>query len=131
MVIYRVPVSVSALLYLPLILAIQLLLILGLGLACAALNVFFRDVRSLLVLGLQVWFYATPILYPASMVPEQLQTLYFLNPMAGIIVAYRDVLLSGTPPGMYLIPSALISLLIFIGGYWLFKRLEWQFADIV
>ncbi len=107
------------------------MLILGLGLAGAALNVFFRDVRSLLLLGLQVWFYATPIIYPATLVPDWLRTFYYLNPMAGIIVAYRDVLLRGQLPGPYLLSAALISVLIFVAGYWLFKRVEFQFADIV
>ena len=113
------------------ILAIQITLILGLGLACAALNIFFRDVRSLLVLGLQLWFYASPIIYPVTMVPERLHRFYFLNPMAGVIEAYRDVLISGRPPGVYLVPSALMAMALFGLGYWFFKRVEFQFADIV
>lgn len=128
---FRVPVYVAGWLYLPVILVIQLMLIVGLGLACAALNVFFRDVRSLLVLGLQLWFYASPIIYPVTMVPEQLRTLYFLNPMAGVIEGYRAVILYAELPGNYLILSAVVSLVVFIVGYWLFKRVEFQFADIV
>jgi lipopolysaccharide transport system permease protein len=113
------------------ILAIQLLLLLGLGLASAAANVFFRDVQSLLTLGFQLWFYASPIIYPLSMVPQHLQQLYFLNPMAGILEGYRDVLLYGRVPGNYLLVSLLLSLLIFLFGYWFFKRVEFQIADIV
>ena len=128
---FRVPINVVGWLYLPVILVIQLMLIVGLGLACAALNVFFRDVRSLLVLGLQLWFYASPIIYPVTMVPEQLRTLYFLNPMAGLIEGYRAVLLYAELPGNYLILSAVVSFVVFIAGYWLFKRVEFQFADIV
>ena len=128
---FRVPINVVGWLYLPVILVIQLMLIVGLGLACAALNVFFRDVRSLLVLGLQLWFYASPIIYPVTMVPEQLRTLYFLNPMAGLIEGYRAVLLYAKLPGNYLILSAVVSFVVFIAGYWLFKRVEFQFADIV
>jgi lipopolysaccharide transport system permease protein len=131
MVIYKVVLSPLILLYLPLILAIQLLLMLGLGLASSAANVFFRDVQSLITLILQLWFYASPIIYPVSMVPERLRLLYFLNPMAGVLEAYRDVLLNAQAPGSYLIPSALISLIIFLGGFWFFKKVEFQFADIV
>lgn len=131
MVIYRVPVSVPGLLYLPVILVIQLLLILGLGLASAAANVFFRDVQSLLGLVLQLWFYASPIIYPVSMVPPNLQTFYYLNPMAGILEAYRAVLLYSQPPGTYLLVSGIVSLVIFVFGVWMFKRVEFQFADIV
>ena len=106
-------------------------LILGLGLGCAALNVFYRDVDPFLKLGIQVWFYASPIIYPVSVVPEQWRSLYFLNPMAGIIVAYREVLIDGRPPGPYLFSSAIVSFAILILGYWFFKRVEFQFADIV
>lgn len=131
LIFFQVPAFLTGWLFLPLIVAIQLLLVLGLGLASAALNIFYRDVQSLLILGLQIWFYASPIIYPVSTVPEQYRALYFFNPMAGILEAYRDVLLRGTLPGFYLVTSALISLTIFLFGYWFFKRVEFKFADIV
>jgi lipopolysaccharide transport system permease protein len=131
MIIFRMPVFLPGLLFLPVILGIQFLLILGLGLACAGLNVFFRDVRSLLALGLQIWFYASPIIYPVTMVPEELRTLYYLNPMAGVIEGYRDVLLNGKLPSSYLPISAAAALIIFLLGSWFFKRVEFQFADVV
>jgi lipopolysaccharide transport system permease protein len=131
MLIYQPPLFPVGLLFVPVILATQLALILGFGLAAAAANVFFRDVRSLLALSLQLWFYASPIIYPITLVPERLRPFYFLNPMVGIIESYRDVLLRGTLPGSYLIPSAVLSLAILLVGYWFFKRVEFQFADIV
>jgi lipopolysaccharide transport system permease protein len=131
LVIYQIPVSPQVLLYLPLILAIQLALILGVGIGAAALNVFYRDVDPLLKLVIQVWFYASPILYPVSLVPEKWRSLYFINPMAGITAAWRDVLIYNTAPGAYLWPAALISLAILVVGYWFFKRVEFQFADII
>jgi lipopolysaccharide transport system permease protein len=131
MVAYKVSFFPLSLLYVPVILAIQLLLLLGLGLACAAANVFFRDTQSLLTLGIQLWFYASPIIYPVTMVPESLRKYYFINPMAGILESYRDVLVYHRIPGDYLLISFFISLFIFIVGYWFFKRVEFQFADIV
>lgn len=131
MIIFRVPVYLAGWVFLPFMLLIQLMLMIGLGLACAALNIFFRDVRSLLALGLQLWFYASPIIYPVSMVPEQLRPIYFLNPMAGLLEGYRDVLLYQRLPGAYLIPSVVVTLVIFLVGVWLFKRVEFKFADIV
>ncbi len=128
---YQTPLTAASLLYLPAILAIQVLLLIGLGFALAALNVFFRDVQPLLTLGLQLWFYLSPIIYPVSLVPEHLRTLYSLNPMVGILEAYRSVLLHGEPPNIYLAISAVISIVFFFGGYWFFKRVEFQFADIV
>jgi len=130
-IVYGIPVSPLGLLFLPIIFLIQLALILGLGIGSAALNVFYRDVDPLLRLIIQIWFYASPILYPVSLVPEKWQWLYFLNPMAGIIAAYRDVLIYNTMPGDYLLPAALISFGILALGYWFFKRVEFQFADII
>ena len=131
MAIYAMPFPALALVYLPVILLVQLLLILGLGLLAAAANVFFRDVQSLLTLGLQLWFYVSPIIYPVSMVPESLRPVYFLNPMAGILEAYRDVLLHGSAPGSHLLLSAFISLGMFLFGFWFFRKVEFRFADVV
>lgn len=130
-IVFQVPVFLPSWLFLPLILGIQLALSLGLGLAGAALNVFYRDIRHLFVLGLQLWFYATPIIYPITVVPEQWRSLYYLNPMAGVIMAYRAVLLHRTPPGTYLAISAISAFLVLVAGVWFFKRVEPGFADVI
>jgi ABC-type polysaccharide/polyol phosphate export permease len=80
---------------------------------------------------LQIWFYATPIIYPVTVVPEQLLPVYFLNPMAGIIVSYRAVLLYGQTPDYHLVWSAVIAFTLLFVGYWFFKRVEHRFADVV
>ena len=131
MILYRVAVFLPGLVFLPLILLVQIMLILGLGLIASASNVFYRDVQPLLTLIIQIWFYASPIIYPVSLVPEQWRVLYFLNPMAGILEAYRAVLLYQTLPGSTLLVAAVESVLILAFGYWLFKRVEFQFADII
>jgi lipopolysaccharide transport system permease protein len=128
---YRIPVSPTGLIFIPLILAVQLALSLGLGLAGAALNVFYRDVKHLITLGLQIWLYASPIIYPVSLVPENLRRVYFLNPMAGVIEAYRSVLLYQKLPDSSLAFSALMSAAVLLLGYLFFKRVERQFADVV
>jgi lipopolysaccharide transport system permease protein len=128
---YQLPVFTSGWLYLPMILAVQLMFTLGLGLIGAALNVFFRDIRHLFVLGLQLWLYATPIIYPVSVVPERFRYLYFLNPMAGLVESYRAVLLHNQLPGTYLLGAAGGALLMLVTGYIFFKRVEYQFADVV
>jgi len=131
MFIYKMPLHLPTLLFLPLILAIQITLILGLGMGLAALNIFYRDVQSVLTLTIQIWFYASPIIYPVTMVPENLRTLYFLNPMAGILESYRDVLIHARMPGIYLLPAAVVAVIVFWIGYWSFKRVEFKFADVV
>jgi lipopolysaccharide transport system permease protein len=101
-------------------------------LAASAVNVFYRDVRFLVPLGVQLWLYLTPIIYPVSLVPEQWRTLYMLNPMAGLIDAYRRIVLQGQLPQWdYLGLAVLISILTFLIGYRYFKHVEWQFADII
>jgi lipopolysaccharide transport system permease protein len=76
--------------------------------------------------------YATPIIYPVSLVPEWLRPVYMLNPMTGLIEAYRAVALRGVwPDWASLAPAAGLSLLLFVLGYVYFKRVEWQFADII
>ncbi|MCB0098932.1 MAG: ABC transporter permease, partial [Caldilineaceae bacterium] len=97
----------------------------------AACNVFYRDVKHLFALGLQIWLYATPIVYPITVVPEHLRWLYFLNPMAGIIEAYRAVLLQQQAPASTLVIAAIIAAFMLAAGYLFFKRVEAQFADLV
>lgn len=82
----------SALLYLPL-LAVQGLLAVGLGLGLAVLHVFVRDVGLLVPLGLQVWFWATPIIYTAAVLPQEVRAWLHLNPMTHLVQAYQEVVL--------------------------------------
>lgn len=142
MIYYQVPLFKANWIFLPAIVVVQLMLALGLGFFGSALNVFYRDVKHLVALGLQLWLYATPIIYPTTNVPERFLPFYFLNPMAGIIESYRDVLVrpemttlgTYTIDGMqipYLLPSAIIASVVLFAGYWFFKKAEFQFADVV
>jgi lipopolysaccharide transport system permease protein len=116
----------------PLILLVQTVLTLGISLFASAVNVFFRDVRFIVPLALQVWMYLSPVIYPVTAVPEQWRWLYFLNPMAAIIDSYRRVLLMGQPPDWpYLALSAAVSLVVLVLGYRYFKSAEKQFADLI
>lgn len=125
------PVFTLSWILVPVILAVQICLILGIGFIGSALNVFYRDISHVIVLFLRLWFYATPIIYPVTRIPENFRAYYFLNPMAGIVESYRNVVLHGTGLHEYFGLSAIVSLVVFLFGYWLFKKLEFQFADIV
>lgn len=128
---YRIPLTWMSLWVIPLIL-LQVLLTTALVLLGSASLVFFRDVRFVIPLLTQLWMYATPVIYPASLVPERWHKLYFLNPMAGIIDGYRRVLLAGQPPQSTAFLSAiLITFVLLIIGYWFFKRSEPVFADLI
>jgi lipopolysaccharide transport system permease protein len=131
MLYYQLPIFVIGWLILPAIIIIQLMLAFGLGLIGSALNVFYRDVKHVFILALQIWFYASPIIYPISSVPERFRFLYYLNPMAGILEAYRAVVLYREIPGYYIFISFGMAASLFLIGYWFFKRVEFQFADVV
>jgi lipopolysaccharide transport system permease protein len=131
MLVYQIPLTFN-ILWVPLLLLIQTALIIGVVLLLSALNVFYRDIRFIIPLGLQVWMFASPIIYPLSLVPESLLPVYMLNPMAGLIDSYRRVVLQGEPPVYsYLAISTVISLVVFLVGYSYFKRAEPAFADLI
>lgn len=131
LLVYRLPVFTTPWLTLPVILLVQTMFTVGLGLAGAALNVFYRDMRHLFILVLQLWMYASPVIYPVSAVPEQYRGIYFLNPMAGILAAYRAVLFDQQLPGPYFLLASVLSLLTLAGGYLFFRKVERRFADVV
>ena len=129
--IFRIPVTVYYL-WLPLIFLIQLFLMAGISLIVAALNLFYRDIQYLLNLILLLWMYITPIMYPIEIIPMQYRFIMSLNPMAVIVNAYRQVLLSGKDPNTGSLGiAAAVSLIIFSLGFVLFKKMEGEFADYV
>lgn len=131
LVYYQVPIG-FVLIWLPVILFGQILLSAGVVLFASAVNVFFRDVRFVIPLAIQLWLYASPVIYPVSVVPEQIRIAYMLNPMAGMIDSYRAVLLQGQMPNLEYLGIALaISGLLFVAGYAFFKRVEMNFADVI
>src|SRR4030042_3516585 len=128
---YHVDFTVNILYVIP-ILIIQTVFTMGVCFIFSALNAYYRDVKYALPLIIQLWLFATPIIYPLSQVPERFRTYYMLNPMTGIIESYRNVLVKGTAPdGFYLGIAAAGAVLLFVLGYWYFKRIEMTLADVV
>lgn len=130
MLFYKVSFSSTSLLFFPIFL-LQLILMTGLSLLLSTFNLFYRDIQYLTNLILMVWMYLTPVVYPLSLVPEQYVWLYKLNPMVGIIEGYRSVLFGFPIESTIIYWSALVSFLIFILGFIIFKKTEKVFADIV
>lgn len=114
------------------LLALQLVFTLAVICVSSAVHVHFRDVGHVLPLVMLLWMFATPVAYPLSSVPASLLPLYMLNPMAGIIEGYRRALLHGSPPdlGFVLIATA-VALVAVTLAYFLFKRAERTFADVI
>jgi ABC-type polysaccharide/polyol phosphate export permease len=129
---YRVPVALTDLLWLPLIVAIQLVLTVGLALVVSALTVHFRDVRDLVSNLLTLWFFATPIIYPMTQAPGSVRRILSLNPLTHLVIAYQEVLfLPGRYGGGRLPVVAVVSIAVFLAGYFLFDRLRDTLAEEV
>ncbi len=112
------------------VLLIQILLSIGLGMILGVLNVFFRDVGQFFSIFLQFWFWFTPIVYPASILPPAVRDLLVWNPMATIVGAYQTVLVSGTAPDWgALAPVAAVSLLLCVFGLRLFRKRSGEMVD--
>jgi len=105
---------------------------LAVGLWLSALNVQYRDVRYTISFLIQFWLFATPVAYPSSIVPAQWRVLYGLNPMAGVVEGFRWCLLSQREsPSPLVLVSALVVLMLLVGGLFYFRRMEQDFADVV
>lgn len=123
----------STLALLPFIWLTQLLLTAGLGYLMAGLTVFLRDIPQTLGVILNIWLYLTPILYPATAIPEEWRNLMFwLNPMTAIAEVYRDLVLVGEVKhwGEWVV-ATVISAIVFCIGFSVYKRLRPAFADVL
>lgn len=125
-------VPTSAVWLLPLFVLLAIATALGTGLWLSALNVQYRDVGHALPFLTQMWLFATPIVYPSSLIPEQWLALYGLNPMSSVVEGFRWALLgTGSKPGPMLIASASAAFAVLISGLYYFRKMEQTFADAV
>jgi homopolymeric O-antigen transport system permease protein len=127
---YRVSVTWSLLL-LPALIAFVVLLALGVGMLLAGLNVKYRDVRHAVPFAMQIWMFASPVIYPTTLVPERWRWVLALNPMTGIIEAFRAVLFGSRIDWNLLAFSAAVTLALLIYSCFAFRRMEKSFADVI
>jgi lipopolysaccharide transport system permease protein len=124
-----------AVLMLPLFVLLAMMTALAVSLWLSAFNVQYRDVRLLMPVLIQLWFFSTPIIYPSNLVPEGWRTLYeALNPMAGAVEGFRWALLGGkaeAPDPMLLAISVFAVVALLVSGLYYFRRMERIFADVV
>jgi ABC-type polysaccharide/polyol phosphate export permease len=131
---YSVPLRLSELVWFPVVLSVQFILTLGFAMSLAALTVHFRDIKDLLANVLTLWFFATPILYPMSFLPERGKFFMdYLNPFAHLAISYQEILFYDGPFGhwKWLVVLALGGVVLFFIGYALFDRLRDTFAEEV
>jgi lipopolysaccharide transport system permease protein len=124
-----------SLLWLPLLLLLAISTALGVGLWMSALNALYRDVRYVMPFIVQFWMFASPVVYPSSLVSKRWPEwawVYGLNPMAGVIDGFRWALTGhGQPPGPLLLASAAMVALVLVTGLMFFHRMEGTMADLV
>jgi lipopolysaccharide transport system permease protein len=131
MIYYGVAITWAVVL-LPVLLLIMMLLALGVGMWLSALNVKYRDIRFAVPFMIQLWMFASPIIYPASLVPAKWQWVLRLNPMTGIIEGFRAMLLRPSEiDARALAASAAVTLVVLVYAAYAFRRMERSFADVV
>ncbi len=124
------PISFAWLL-LPAVLALQILFTAGIVLILSTLTVFFRDVHEMVRIGLTVWFYATPILYPVSFVPQPYRWLVHMNPMTLLVQCYRHIFFFSSIPWASVAAFLGVSFLVYLAGILFFRRAKNAFGDVL
>ncbi len=131
MLYYRIYPTITILL-LPLLVLLMMLAAAGVGMILAPLNAKYRDIGYTIPFLIQFWMFASPVVYPASMLPEKYHLIYAINPMAGVIEGFRSALLGTVAfPTQMLLASTIVSLSLFIIGALYFRQTERYFADII
>jgi len=127
---YRLPIHLSILM-LPLLILLVTTLSLGVGMLFAGLTVKYRDIRYALPFAVQFWMFATPVIYPASMVPPKWRWALALNPLTGVIESFRSALFGRPFPAGALLASSLVALGLLVYAAYSFRRMERSFADMI
>jgi lipopolysaccharide transport system permease protein len=104
---------------------------LGVGTFLSAVNARYRDVRYVVPFLVQLWLFATPVLYTSLLIPERWRAIYALNPMTGVVEGFRWALLGGPQPDDLIFVSGLATVLILIAALAYFRRVERTFADVI
>lgn len=116
---------------LPLLLMQTMALSMGCGIILSSFTVKYRDLTVLINFFLQIWMYATPVVYPASQIPESFKILFMLNPMTPVMESFRCILFGGELPVGFLMLSMAVTILILFVGMFVFQRAQRSFLDTV
>jgi ABC-type polysaccharide/polyol phosphate export permease len=114
------------------LLIVEIVLVIAVVFLASALNVFARDIKLFVPIGVQLLLFVTPVMYSLESVPQHLRPWLMLNPMAGLVESFRTVLVYGTAPNLdQLLPAAIEALVLFALGIWYFGATEARFADVI
>lgn len=130
LIVTGVGINPIAVLFLPIVMIVEYIIALGIALLSAAFTVYFRDLEHILGIITMAWMYLTPIMYSVDMVPKEVLPIFNLNPMTPVIMAYRDILYYKTTPHMdTLLQATMIGIVILFLGFFIFSRLQRNFAE--
>ncbi|MFO0753221.1 MAG: ABC transporter permease [Thermodesulfovibrionales bacterium] len=128
---YHKTPSLSWLYGIPLLLALQLLLTYGVALAVSSVSLFFRDFERLINIFITLLFYFTPIFYHETMVPKEYHHLLYANPLAPLMISWRELFLTGKIDASSLLATFFYGVIAFVGGYLVYRKLSWKFAEVL
>lgn len=117
--------------WLPVFLAIAMMAALTAGIWTSALTIRYRDIKHIIPFVVQIGLYATPVAYPARLVPDNYLWLYNLNPMVGVVEGFRWCLVGGETPGPELTYACVLIGILFMAGLFYFKNMERVMPDLV
>lgn len=117
--------------YIPLLIIIQAFFTLGLSFFLSALNVFLRDTSEVLTIIMMLWFFGTPVIYPLSMVPDNLTWLFSINPMTLFVKTFRDAVLIHDVNLLSVLLLLVLSLFSYGIGFWFFRKAKPAFGDVL
>jgi len=115
----------------PFLLGVQLFMTYGITLAVSSINLFFRDLERLTTIFTMFLFYATPILYPVTMIPAKYRSVIDINPLAPLMISWRNLFMEGTLKVELLATSLAYGITAYMVGYFIYKKLCWKFAEVL
>jgi len=128
---YGLKPNLSWVVGIPVLLVIQFMVTFGFSVAISTINLFFRDIERIVSILLILIFYFTPIIYSGEMIPVKYKTLILLNPLAVLMLSWRDLFMKGILNFGSIAVSFLYSLIVLFMGYLIFRRLRWKFAEVL
>ncbi len=129
--IYKKTPSLTWLYGIPILLFLQLLLTYGASLIISSTNLFLKDIEKLTFIFTTFVFYFTPIIYPETMIPDKYKPFININPIAPLMISWRNLFLSGSLELSHLMVCLVYSIIIFMSGYIIYRRLSWRFAEVL
>jgi lipopolysaccharide transport system permease protein len=115
----------------PILFIITFIFLYGLSLFLGSINLFFRDLERIIALFLMLAFYATPIMYPVEMIPEEFSFTLYYNPFSSFVIMWRDMFLEGRLNIEFIVLASIYSLAFSLIGFYTYNKLKSKFAELI